>query len=83
MLSTALRVFQLRLPTRLTSHSLRLSSTMGAVGTQPTNTTERLAALRTLMAEHNIDTYIVPSEDQRKDSEHSSNRGSTHMRSFP
>jgi hypothetical protein len=56
---------------------------MGAVGTQPTNTTERLAALRTLMAEHNIDTYIVPSEDQRKDSEHSSNRGSTHMRSFP
>jgi len=82
MLSTALRVFQLRLPTRVTSHSSRLSSTMGAVGTQTIHTTERLAALRTLMAEHNIDTYIVPSEDQRKDFRDSSDRGSTHMRSF-
>lgn len=55
---------------------------MGAVGTQTIHTTERLAALRTLMAEHNIDTYIVPSEDQRKDFRDSSDRGSTHMRSF-
>jgi Xaa-Pro aminopeptidase len=39
---------------------------MGAVGTQTVNTTERLAALRNLMAERNIDAYVVPSEDQRK-----------------
>lgn len=37
---------------------------MGAVGTQTVNTTERLAALRNLMAERNIDAYVVPSEDQ-------------------
>ncbi|KAI9444117.1 Creatinase/aminopeptidase [Lactarius indigo] len=37
---------------------------MGAVGTQTVDTTERLAALRNLMAERNIDAYVVPSEDQ-------------------
>ncbi|KAN0123667.1 Creatinase, partial [Lactarius tabidus] len=37
---------------------------MGAVGTQTVNTTERLTALRNLMAERNIDAYVVPSEDQ-------------------
>jgi Xaa-Pro aminopeptidase len=81
MLSTALRVFQLRLPTRVARplRSCRLSSTMGAIGTQTVNTTDRLAALRNLMGEHNIDTYIVPSEDQRKCSGFSgpSDRGST------
>ena len=39
---------------------------MGAVGTQTVDTTERLAALRNLMAERNIDAYVVPSEDQRR-----------------
>jgi Xaa-Pro aminopeptidase len=39
---------------------------MGATGTQTVNTTDRLAALRNLMAERNIDAYIVPSEDQRR-----------------
>jgi Xaa-Pro aminopeptidase len=37
---------------------------MSAVGTQTVNTTERLTALRHLMAERNIDAYVVPSEDQ-------------------
>ncbi|KAH9038495.1 Creatinase/aminopeptidase [Lactarius pseudohatsudake] len=37
---------------------------MGAVGTQTVDTTERLAALRNLMAGRNIDAYVVPSEDQ-------------------
>lgn len=49
---------------------------MGAVGTQTVNTTERLAALRNLMAERNIDAYVVPSEDQRKHSD-LSDRGFT------
>jgi len=72
MLSTALRLFQLRLPTRTRppyfprSHSCRVLSTMGAIGAQTVNTTDRLAALRRLMAEHNVDTYVVPSEDQRE-----------------
>ena len=39
---------------------------MGAIGAQTVNTTDRLAALRKLMADHNIDTYVVPSEDQRE-----------------
>lgn len=39
---------------------------MGTIGTQTVNTTDRLTALRKLMAEHSIDTYIVPSEDQRE-----------------
>ena len=38
---------------------------MGAVGTQTVNTTERLAALRGLMRERQLDAYVVPSEDQR------------------
>jgi len=37
---------------------------MGAKGAQTVNTTDRLAALRKLMAGHNVDTYVVPSEDQ-------------------
>ena len=88
MLSIALRVFQLRLPKRLArplclprSHSCRVLSTMGTIGAQTVNTTDRLVALRKLMTEHNIDTYVVPSEDQR---EHSgvqglSDRGSTQL----
>jgi hypothetical protein len=39
---------------------------MGAMGTQTVDTSDRLAALRKHMTEHNIDAYIVPSEDQRK-----------------
>jgi hypothetical protein len=73
MLLSALRVFvfQLRLPipTRFlnTRHGpYRSFSTMGAIGTQTVDTTDRLAALRKLMAEHNVGAYIVPSEDQRK-----------------
>jgi len=38
---------------------------MGAIATQTVDTTERLAALRKLMEENNVDAYIVPSEDQR------------------
>lgn len=34
-------------------------------GTQTVDTSDRLIALRKHMAEHNIDAYIVPSEDQR------------------
>ncbi|KAI0253354.1 Creatinase/aminopeptidase [Lactifluus subvellereus] len=69
MLITAVRVFQLRLPTRSIRilrppHSYRPLSTMGGIGTQTVNTTDRLAALRKLMAERNIDACIVPSEDQ-------------------
>jgi len=37
---------------------------MGAIATQTVDTTERLAALRKLMEEKNVDAYIVPSEDQ-------------------
>jgi hypothetical protein len=69
MLLSALRVFQLRLPTRFlnTPHSpYRSLSTMGAIGTQTVDTTDRLAALRKLMTEYNVGAYIVPSEDQRK-----------------
>lgn len=69
MLLSVLRVFQLRLPTRFlnTHHGpYRSFSTMGAIGTQTVDTTDRLAALRKLMAEHNVGAYIVPSEDQRK-----------------
>ncbi len=39
---------------------------MGTIGTQTVDTTDRLAALRKHMAEHKVDAYIVPSEDQRK-----------------
>jgi len=68
---SALRVFQqLRLlPTRFlnTRHApYRSLSTMGTIGTQTVDTTDRLATLRKHMAEHNVDAYIVPSEDQRK-----------------
>ncbi len=42
---------------------------MGAIGTQTVDTTERLAALRNLMAERNVDAYVVPSEDQRRHSD--------------
>jgi Xaa-Pro aminopeptidase len=69
MLLSALRVFQFRLPTRFlnTRHRpYRSLSTMGAIGTQTVDTTDRLAALRKHMAEHNVSAYIVPSEDQRK-----------------
>lgn len=69
MLLPALRVFQLRLPTHFLNSRYgpyRSLSTMGAIGTQTVDTTDRLAALRKHMAEHNVGTYIVPSEDQRK-----------------
>jgi Xaa-Pro aminopeptidase len=39
---------------------------MGAIGAQTVDTADRLAALRKLMVDHNIDTYVVPSEDQRE-----------------
>jgi hypothetical protein len=69
MLLSALRVFQLRLPTRFlnTRHGpYRSLSTMGTIDTQTVDTTDRLAALRKHMAERNVGAYIVPSEDQRK-----------------
>jgi hypothetical protein len=69
MLLSALRVFHLSLLTRSlnTRHGpYRSISTMGAIGTQTVDTTDRLAALRKHMAEHNVGAYIVPSEDQRK-----------------
>jgi len=69
MFLSALRVFQLRLPTRFlnTRYGFYCSlSTMGSTGTQTVDTTNRLAALRKHMAEHNVSAYIVPSEDQRK-----------------
>lgn len=69
MLLSAFRVFQLRLPTRflITHHGpYRSLSTMGTIGTQTVDTTDRVAALRKQMAEHNVGAYIVPNEDQRK-----------------
>jgi hypothetical protein len=69
MLFSALRLFQLRLPTRFlnTTHGpYRSLSTMGTIDTQTVDTTDRLAALRKHMAKHNLGAYIVPSEDQRK-----------------
>jgi Xaa-Pro aminopeptidase len=36
---------------------------MTAAASAPVNTTEKLAALRALMKERNIQAYIVPSED--------------------
>ncbi|KAF8267982.1 Creatinase/aminopeptidase [Lactarius quietus] len=66
MLFTALRIFRPRLtrPIPRSPPYRSLSATMGAVGTQTVDTTERLAALRNLMAERNIDAYVVPTEDQ-------------------
>ena len=54
---------------------------MGAIGTQTVDTSDRLAALRKHMVEHNIDAYIVPSEDQRM-SQGSSDWGPARMQSF-
>lgn len=69
MLFSALRVFQLRLPTCFLNtrsyRSCRSLSTMGVIGTQTIDTSDRLTALRKHMVEHNVDAYIVPSEDQR------------------
>jgi hypothetical protein len=47
------------------------TSTMGAVGRHTVNTTERLAALRELMArdEQTVGAFVVPSEDQRERSD--------------
>ena len=69
MLFTALR-FRLRLTRTIIPrpHHYSSLSTMGAIGTQTVDTTERLAALRNLMAERNIDAYVVPTEDQRRHS---------------
>lgn len=65
MLLTALRILRPRLTRPIPgSHPYSSLSAMGAVGTQTVDTTERLAALRNLMAERNIDSYAVPSEDQ-------------------
>jgi hypothetical protein len=53
------------------SLSLRLgqlrSFTMGAIGAQTVNTTQRLQSLRELMKQtkHNVHALVVPSEDQR------------------
>lgn len=50
----------------------RFSTSMGAVGTQTVDTAARLATLRELMSkkEHNVDVFVVPSEDQRELSIH-------------
>jgi hypothetical protein len=84
MLITAVRVFQLRLPTQSIRflrppRSYRSLSTMGAIGTQTVDTRERLSALRSLMADRNIDAYIVPSEDQRRCSTCSFRETSSHI----
>ena len=55
---------------------------MGAINTQTVDTSDRLAALRKHMAEHNVDAYIVPSEDQRKSHQGSSDRDLTQIESF-
>jgi hypothetical protein len=66
MLLFAFRVFQLRLPTRSLNTRHGPYRTMSTIDTQTVDTTDRLAALRKHMAEHNVGAYIVPSEDQRK-----------------
>ncbi|PFH45881.1 hypothetical protein AMATHDRAFT_70981 [Amanita thiersii Skay4041] len=40
------------------------TSIMGAKGTHRVNTTQRLADLRDLMRKHNVQAFVVPSEDQ-------------------
>jgi hypothetical protein len=47
------------------------ASTMGAAGRHTVHTTERLAALRELMAhkEYAVGAFVVPSEDQRQSSD--------------
>ena len=39
---------------------------MGGPATQTVNTNDRLAALRKLMSEKQVDAFVVPSEDPRK-----------------
>ena len=46
--------------------AFRLCATMGGPATQTVNTTDRLAALRKLMSEKQVDAFVVPSEDPRK-----------------
>lgn len=56
------RIYRLRIRWSSTS----TSSEMGAVGTQTVDTSARLKALRELMSQtHNVDAFVVPSEDQR------------------
>lgn len=45
---------------------------MGAIKTRTVNTTERLAKLRELLKkpENNVKAFIVPSEDQRRHTQH-------------
>ena len=42
------------------------ATAMGGPATQTVNTNDRLAALRKLMSEKQVDAFIVPSEDPRK-----------------
>ncbi|PPQ70507.1 hypothetical protein CVT24_013277 [Panaeolus cyanescens] len=54
-------------PTTTTSLSTSIDdfdSDMGAKGQSTVNTTERLAKLRELMKQHEVDAVVVPSEDQ-------------------
>lgn len=53
--------------TPFSSKSLRTRYlTMGAIGAQTVDTTERLAKLRELMGQkYSVNAYVVPSEDQR------------------
>ena len=42
------------------------ATAMGGPATQTVNTADRLAALRKLMIEKQVDAFVVPSEDPRK-----------------
>lgn len=50
-------------PTRFTSRSLSTAATMGAINTGKVDTTARVAHLRALMAQHEVQAYLIPSED--------------------
>ncbi len=47
------------------SRTRLFSTNMGALGQHKVDTSERLAKLRELMKKRGVDTFVVPSEDQR------------------
>jgi hypothetical protein len=54
------------LPRARTARALHASSALRAIDMAKVDTTERLAELRRLMRERNVDVYMVPSEDSHQ-----------------
>lgn len=55
-----------RLPPTAFRPLSRLSPSMGAAGNQMVDTSQRLARLRELLKQNDVQAFVVPSEDQRK-----------------